>query len=304
MNKTLCFLAFLAFLFSGCCDNRPKNDPIKGIIAKLSNQRSISDIHKCIDELTIALSNEKKISTMEAVSETLEIVGRINKLVYPLTEALRSKNYEQVETAVFLLGYFGPEAIYAKPDLIAILQDKNGRERLRARAVSTLGQICSKDTAIIPILISMLHDQQRSVRSRAAFAIGEIGADAESAIPTLTDTLKDKEENVRSQAIIALGKIGTKAKVAIPAILSTDGKHVQVPIIKALGLIGSQELPVVLKLLNTLKDQDPLIREAAAETIGVIGIQTPEIISALIELLKDRDEEVRKAASETLRKIK
>ena len=82
------------------------------------------------------------------------------------------------------------------------------------------------------------------------------------------------------------------------AILKNDSERysrtlVAIDTISFLGPGGQQALPA---LLQTIQDDDAVLRKAATTAIGVVGVDDRSVLQVLIELLEDPNEEVRTVA--------
>ncbi|MEK9150023.1 MAG: HEAT repeat domain-containing protein, partial [Candidatus Desantisbacteria bacterium] len=117
----------------------------------------------------------------------------------------------------------------------------------------------------IPTLKKALEDNDTYVRRNAAVALGRIGHT--SAIPALIEALEDEKLDVRRAAVEALGAIGHESAilVLIGALEIDPDWHVRQAAVEALGKIGHASAIPTLK--KALEDNDPYVRQAAAEAM-------------------------------------
>ena len=160
------------------------------------------------------------------------------KYVPNLIEVLKGDGDEMCrQQAAHALGYIGPAAKAAVPELIAAMKDAS--RSVRRDATGALVEIGQPRDAIlgalvgaldekeeeasffvaysllrlncpekaIPVFVKLLKHEQPEARRAAAKALGEAGAVAKDALGALTEAAKDADENVRTFAKIALEKI-------------------------------------------------------------------------------------------------
>ena len=109
--------------------------------------------------------------------------------------------------AVGFLGLFGPTASPALPILIQIAQRTN--DPACPAAVSALGNIHSEPDTVIPLLISLLDND--NLNSDAAEALGHYGPLAKAAVPKILPLLNGKDKDDIEAAIVALRQIDPEA---------------------------------------------------------------------------------------------
>jgi HEAT repeat protein len=101
------------------------------------------------------------------------------------------------------LGYLGPAAKSALPDLIKSL--KGNDAAIRGVVILSLGRIRSEPETVIPLLIPYLEDD--NLDAAAAKALAEFGGLAKPAVPKLLPLLHARDHDDRAAAIAALKKI-------------------------------------------------------------------------------------------------
>lgn len=128
-------------------------------------------------------------------------------------------------------------------------------------------------------------------RRHAVIALGETGN--KEAIPPLIDALHHEDIGVRMAAPPALADIGLPALEPMINALKEieDGKCVERMAKSAFREMGK---PAVKRLIESLTDEKPLLRNNAAQVLGVISDKTA--VRALIYALKDENTDVRSSA--------
>jgi HEAT repeat protein len=86
----------------------------------------------------------------------------------------------------------------------------------------------------------------------------------------------------------------------VPALDDPD-PDIRLAAVISLAMQAEQAKPAVAKLLERLRDEHPLVRQAAADTLGTL--QAVEAVEPLIALLHDGSVDVRRSAALALGKI-
>ena len=191
----------------------------------------------------------------------------------------------------------------------------------RVEAAWRLGEICDPSSKIIAALKEALGDEELSVRGAAAEALGRIGCLSAEAVPPILELLdRETDEMGRSRCVFALGRAGSNAAQAVPALLELlrcDNTHAYDTALwvlaeigiytlevtreiskgldrelsdqrwvaaKALGLIGSAASGAIPRLVASLADVHPLIREFSAWALGEIGSAADSAVPSLLTL--------------------
>ena len=139
--------------------------------------------------------------------------------------------------------------------------------RARVHGVWGLGILARRGShAVVPVLLSLLVDDEAEVRAQAARMLGDVRE--KQAFAPLLARCSDASPRVRFHAAIALGRIGNPSA-----------------------------LNALVQLARETKDEDPVLRHAAI--FGLAGTQRPE---GLLKLADDPDVNVRLAAVVALRR--
>jgi HEAT repeat protein len=134
------------------------------------------------------------------------------------------------------------------------------------------------DKAAIPLLQSLLNDNDARVRERAANGLANFGPDSAPAVDSLRSALARKamdsdEMGAKASAAVALGRIGPAAKSAVPelmaALAETRDSGVGEGCIFALGEIGPAAQKAI-PLLERLQSDNPDFSSFAREALVLI----------------------------------
>lgn len=181
--------------------------------------------------------------------------------------------------------------------LVEIALDK--KEYFRPQAVAALGTIgrsCSKEyhKDVVPVLIMLLNDSDRSVRREAAISIGEYGEHAESAIPELlTRISKDRGLDIETFSVESLGKIGENPELVIPTLAqlipNRDPKTGKAYWsrgyeLDAIGNFGNKAIGAVPKLVTAMNDPEDEYALRAASALAKVDPQNESLASFLQQM--------------------
>jgi len=128
-----------------------------------------------------------------------------------LVEALESEQESERGHAAFALGDMGPVGGAEAVGAVARLAD-DPSEWVRRSAVEALGTMESDPQTAVPVLCTLLADEDGQTRYEAAYSLARLGADAADAVPALQLALHDeKNRYVGAHSATALHRIGTPA---------------------------------------------------------------------------------------------
>lgn len=191
----------------------------------------------------------------------------------------------------------------AAPVLVEVLQkDDNAEARWKAAdLLGRLGPEGRQAPAALSALTAALKDANPHVRAVAATALDSLGPAGPEAIPALQDLLATPD---CLPALRALAKYGADAASAIgkivPLLRHKDDSEIRWNAARTLGKIGPAAKEAAPKLVEAMKDPEPLVREHAAEALGDIGPEAKETIPELVKALQDADARVRRDAVRSL----
>jgi HEAT repeat protein len=151
-----------------------------------------------------------------------------------------------------------------------IAATKNEDPRVRAWAASGLGELSGVWTAdVIPTLVGLLKDTDRTTAANAAKSLAAAG---KKAVPPLLTALDNKE--LRSQVLAVLLRIGPDAASAassLSASLSDPDPEYRRELLFVLGAMGPGAATVIDPIMARLNDPEMRVRYAACFALGRIG---------------------------------
>ncbi|HKQ79112.1 MAG TPA: HEAT repeat domain-containing protein [Blastocatellia bacterium] len=194
------------------------------------------------------------------------------------------------------------EALHYERKSITI---QNSVRQFAANSLAKLGPTARE--ALPSLEHSLKSDQNSGIWHSAASALAAIGPEA---APALVSSLSDATYDKKWPIIQALGKLGPAARQAISELV----KVLQVPVLndflgvrpeaaRSLGEIGPEAIEAVPSLIESLKDENWILRSAAAEALGKICLVAGDVASALNNARNDDNQWVREAASRALAKV-
>jgi hypothetical protein len=126
---------------------------------------------------------------------------------------------------------------------------KDSNSRVRASAVTALGQFGASNPVVVLALVDALNDPDSTVRANTVKALGQLGAAqptvAAAAAPALIAALKDVDSTIRATAADALGQLAAADPVVA--------------------------MEVAPALVDALKDVDSTVRTSAADALGKVA---------------------------------
>ncbi len=198
-------------------------------------------------------------------------------------EVLRHGPARDRADAAWMLGFLGPAASKAVPDLIDYVRQVG--DFRHDPAVIALGRIGPAAAPAVPLLIPGYLAEGCNLAKQGNFGGGDGGMPGQAligigapAVPALIDVLTGPNTGMRACAAMHLGKIGPAAKAAVPALVRSLRAEQPVPedaeaaalrywAVIALGGIGPAAREAV-PALNSLLDSDDWELVKALDRIG------------------------------------
>ena len=137
----------------------------------------------------------------------------------------------------------------------------------------------------VPALAEALRDPSFELRHEIARILRRMGPQAKDAVPALAEALGVKGGVLRKKAAEALWAMGPEARGAVPALirgLRVDNRGpgedlFQIACSRALGSMGSDAREAIPALEERTRDEDPGVRDAAAQALEHIRSGKPGI---------------------------
>ncbi|MDP6119155.1 MAG: HEAT repeat domain-containing protein [Planctomycetota bacterium] len=134
--------------------------------------------------------------------------------------------------------------------------------------------------------------------SRRRTRLIELSRTGEAAIPLLLHSLEDKSGAVRRTALRLLSSLGPPALPGLKKALNSSDYVIRRAAL--FTICDLEKAKALAELEQAQKDEEPLVRLAAAEILARLEPRTDEIIKLLSAAQKDTLPEVRERASEAL----
>ncbi len=207
-------------------------------------------------------------------------LGRLGRpAVQPLRELLHSEDVSIRGYAFQALGYVGPQATPAVPEMVAMLQSNGPADGALYETGWHLfdfwGRIGPGAQPSVPFLGELLGHSNASVRVYAAKALWSINRDPRS-VPTLVDVLRTTPEvnNSRLYAYMTLETIGPDARAAVPAlVVCIREPSLGIYALRALASIGPAAADAVPALNDlALSGTNAIVHRATVEALQKIGM--------------------------------
>jgi RNA polymerase sigma factor (sigma-70 family) len=181
-----------------------------------------------------------------------------------------------------------------------INQLKDRDPAFRKEAVQALAGIAKVDRSVVPVLASVLKDDDEDVIGSAAEGLAGIG---KPAVPYLVDALKEPGQRNRAAVFSAIAWLGPDAEAAVPVLIECLGspkREERIRAAQAVASLGPRARAAVPALIEVLKGRDPGARQTAAYALEQVGPDAKAAVPTLIELLRGPDEAARHEAAGAL----
>ncbi len=172
-----------------------------------------------------------------------------------------------------------------------------------AKAATALAAVSSSEDAVIALAIALTFGKEPLCKA-ALLALTGLGKKVGAAAGMLGMLLSHKDQRIRRAAAFLLGRAGDAAAAVLPQLLAarTDSdetlKKYSDQCIK-----GISRKKLVKGLINSISNEDPKIRLAAAIYMWDIGEEAGAAIPSLLAARQDKDEKVRKAVDLAIKRI-
>jgi HEAT repeat protein len=229
-------------------------------------------------------------------------LGEIGESARPAVPALAKlindsdKTVRRQAVQAIVRAHPGPKVMV--PLLVKSLEDGDPGVRMRI-----LQAIADQGEKAVPGLIVALKSDKAAYW--ACLALREIGPAGKDAVPALIERLKDKRPEVRREAILTLAVMGDAALPAVgPIAASLDDEAMDDAAIYALARIGKVPADTEARIKTIAKSDDKMLSTASLWALARIHPEDKELRrevgEQLVSRLKDEDPLVRVAAARAL----
>jgi HEAT repeat protein len=253
---------------------------------------------EAVAPLTGLLKNDSAAIKAHAACALGEIGTAAKPAVPSLAELLKDSDQSVRRQAVKAVIRIHPGPQVTIPLCVKLLEDSDPGVRLRI-----LNAVADVGAPAVPGLIEALKNQQAAYW--ACLVLREIGPAAKAAVPALAAKLQDKNPEVRREAILALAAMDEAARPAIPQIAAALGdENTRHAATYALGRIGQIPTDAEATVRANVKSDDKVLSTASLWALARVHPDDKQIRreagGRLIERLKDKDPLVRGAAAQAL----
>jgi HEAT repeat protein len=245
----------------------------------------------------IVLEAYRSIKPVALRLELMSGLGRIRvaDAAEDMWEAVLSEDTQYHDPAFATIQQLGPLAERLSPRLIQFVKDRKN-PRFEPSIMDCLARMNLEQETVVPFLIAVVNDQQRSTstRLRAARALGPYPDASDRIVPALVPLLDlhgpdvaFEETNLCQTAIETLTMMGEAAAPAVPkliAILGGDNETMVRECAQTLGAIGSAATPAIPGLVSRVHDETPYdhVRETYLKALVKIGPTDQRTLEALV----------------------
>ena len=249
----------------------------------------------------IAALNHQDTTIRCGAVDALGVMGPGAKGAVPaLVILLSDQDYPLSRHSASALGLIGPAAV---PALTQVAKSGNGRT---IDTALTAFSVLKAEPGIVHKLVQLMADtnESPSVRSFSAKALGKMQEKAQEAMPELAHALDDDHNEVRIAAGWALVQMGPAAIPTLKDSLASTSPRERSGAANALGCMGPAADDAVPLLLQSTRDENPVVRVEAISAVEKIQTTSRSAVKALIRVLEeDPDGFVRLGAARALNKI-
>jgi HEAT repeat protein len=228
-----------------------------------------------------------------------------------LLQALESRQPGvRAAAATALVALRDPARSVSAPLVAALRDDDPYTRAVIAFALSRLAPeaddpACPRRDVAAALGKRLREDTDEDVRLWAARALLKFGPDARPALPDLRAALKDRSADVASWAVEVLSRLGDDGHAALAEALGDKAFTARSYVANVLRDLGPHSKSVALALRKALGDEDPELRQSAAEAL--LRIDRPAGVRlgvpVLAQLATNRDYEYREFVIEFLGEV-
>lgn len=245
--------------------------------------------------------------TEEAADLVREMEPPAGQLLFLLRKHLNATNLHEHRQVLYILGTSGEGSAQVVPYLTAALKETDNWTR--GLAIQSLGWIGPQAKAAVPDLIAVLHEQSNGTNylgRNAAVALGRIGSPtAASAVPVVKELFEREQNwNQRGNLGVALMRIDPTQTEVLDFLIEGVTNHQPVSqrwvAANYLGRIGPAARPAVPILIKALDQTNDTLFAEIPQALTNIGVAPGEFLPAMKMRLKRGD---RTAQSQTAMQV-
>lgn len=284
------------------------DDHVRRLVAARSIGQIQGDISLAVPKLIESLSH-KDAEFRNEVIHTLAYLhaGSAQPYVSLLIEKLHDEQETTREAAARVLAALGAGATAALPELETLMIDES--ESVRKAAFQAVRQVAQGSPKALEIFLSKLNDARPSVR---VLALQHLiwDEDLPEIDQALVKCLRDKAADVRIAALLDIQYGWSKLnrgnpQTLLPAVielLEEDRPDIRMNAADVLAFTpGDSRAAASNSLLETLEDEDALVRLAAAHSLVILGLFVDPAVAVIVTELENPDETIRGTAAYRLR---
>ncbi|TWT34373.1 HEAT repeat domain-containing protein [Blastopirellula retiformator] len=286
--------------------NVDSKDPILSLLSRWAlaraNPNDAALQTEVVERLAKGVASDNAWIRSAAAKALISLHAKPELVIAELHKTLPGVDPANLGDAIHVLASLGPEGI---PHLTAALKNP----RLRPQIAQILGEMGDKAAPAVPALVKLIDDENPRTEDAAVLALAAIGPAAEAAAPRLAKEVEEGTGKDPHDAALALGKIGPAAKDAAPSLekTMTSSEDASLRVLSAWALLQIEGKSATAKILpeltKALKAKDPIARKGASQLLGQLGAPAKSAAPALKGLLQDEDPAVRDAAAQALELI-
>ncbi len=217
-------------------------------------------------------------------------------------ELLHSTSVGDRKDGLVRLAALGPDAAAAVPVVQSLIQDDD--RLVRAHAAWTLWAISQEGFEAVPALTSLLTCQEKDVVQVSAYMLGAMGPAAAGSTEALRAVCELADAQTRLYAAEALSRItphsADAVQLLISALNSPDQEARWLAAVALAGVAPSYRDAAIAALTGALRDGDESVCSVAALTLGGFGVDARSAVPQLEQAAHHDSEDVRSAAQAAL----
>ncbi|MFH0938812.1 MAG: HEAT repeat domain-containing protein [Planctomycetota bacterium] len=285
MRRLLISLVFLVFVIFGASNTIPAQD-LNPPVTSSDNAPPLRILGRDVDEWIAHLkqteqAEERKLAMFCLAEFGPTAVAAVPELLAVSKDELQPENQRW---AAWTLGAIGSAAKSALPHLLAQLNNSALPSPYRVAACGALPQIDPKDARVRKAVLAAMRDRNADVRAEAITATVILAPLDSVVVAALSKALLIAEDaQAAATALLCIGDVGIEIMVKS---LERGGNATRATIAEAIGCLGRDAIGTLPALLRSLKrERDPKVCLTMILAVARIGPKDPTTLLALVERL-------------------